>query len=63
MCLGVSYSLNLKHGNVFLHYFLDTFDDLDLLDGNSPRGGSDGSDSNGKIGGCASCCFYGYLRF
>ncbi|NXI27930.1 C99L2 protein, partial [Sterrhoptilus dennistouni] len=32
----------------------DTFDDSDLLDGNLPRGGSDGSGSNGKIGGCAS---------
>ncbi|NWT51649.1 C99L2 protein, partial [Erythrocercus mccallii] len=29
----------------------DTFDDSDLLDGNSPRGGSDGSGSNGKIAG------------
>ncbi|NWZ44454.1 C99L2 protein, partial [Brachypodius atriceps] len=29
----------------------DTFDDSDLFDGNFPRGGSDGSDSNGKIGG------------
>ncbi|NXY27779.1 C99L2 protein, partial [Pomatorhinus ruficollis] len=29
----------------------DTFDDSDLLDGNLPKGGSDGSGSNGKIGG------------
>ncbi|NWS26556.1 C99L2 protein, partial [Polioptila caerulea] len=29
----------------------DTFDDSDLLDGNSPKGGSDGSGSNGKIAG------------
>ncbi|NXM63104.1 C99L2 protein, partial [Illadopsis cleaveri] len=29
----------------------DTFADSDLLDGNLPKGGSDGSGSNGKIGG------------
>ncbi|NWV99552.1 C99L2 protein, partial [Machaerirhynchus nigripectus] len=29
----------------------DTLSDLDLLDGNSPRGGSDDSGSNGKIEG------------
>ncbi|NXB12396.1 C99L2 protein, partial [Cnemophilus loriae] len=30
------------------------FDDSDLLDGNLPRRGSDGSGSNGKIAGCSS---------
>ncbi|NWI37783.1 C99L2 protein, partial [Picathartes gymnocephalus] len=29
----------------------DTFDDSDLIDANLPRGGSDGSGSNGKIAG------------
>lgn len=48
---------------IYFYYFIGTFDDSDLLDGNSPRGGSDGSGSNGKIGGCASYCFYGYLSF
>ncbi|NWX25287.1 C99L2 protein, partial [Notiomystis cincta] len=31
-----------------------TFDDSDLLDGSLPKGGSDGSGSNGKVAGCAS---------
>ncbi|KFW76699.1 CD99 antigen-like 2, partial [Manacus vitellinus] len=35
------------------------FDDADLLDGNSPKGGGDGSGSNGKTVGCASYCFCG----
>uniref|UniRef100_A0A8D2PDI7 CD99 molecule (Xg blood group) n=1 Tax=Zosterops lateralis melanops TaxID=1220523 RepID=A0A8D2PDI7_ZOSLA len=35
---------------IFLYYFIDTFDDSDLLDGNSPRGGSDGSGSNERKG-------------
>ncbi|NWU32048.1 C99L2 protein, partial [Dyaphorophyia castanea] len=39
----------------------DTLSDLDLLDGNLPQGGSDDSGSNGKIEGCASYCFCGYL--
>ncbi|NXR51412.1 C99L2 protein, partial [Hippolais icterina] len=32
----------------------ETFDDSDLVDGNFPRGGGDGSGSNGKIAGWAS---------
>ncbi|NXL98128.1 C99L2 protein, partial [Tyrannus savana] len=35
-----------------------TFDDADLFDGSLPKGGGDGSDSNGKTVGHASYCFY-----
>ncbi|NXE07403.1 C99L2 protein, partial [Lophotis ruficrista] len=36
-------------------------DDSDLLDGSLPKGGSDGSGSNGKIGGCSQGAIAGIV--
>ncbi|NXF71805.1 C99L2 protein, partial [Sclerurus mexicanus] len=36
-------------------------DDADLFDGSLPKGGGDGSGSNGKLEGCALYCSYGRL--
>lgn len=35
-------------------FFIGNLDDSDLYDGSLPRGGGDGSGSNGKTVGCAS---------
>lgn len=48
---------------ILFAFFIDTLSDFDLLDGDLPKGGSDGSGSNGKIAGCASYCLCGYLSF
>lgn len=39
---------------IFFLFFIGNFDDSDLYDDSLPKGGGDGSGSNGKTVGCAS---------
>uniref|UniRef100_A0A8C0EWM2 CD99 antigen-like 2 n=1 Tax=Bubo bubo TaxID=30461 RepID=A0A8C0EWM2_BUBBB len=55
LCALRCLSTELKTCKIILFsFFIGSFDDSDLYDGSLPKGGGDGSDSNGKVVGCAS---------